>query len=115
MAPDIHTIRKMRTKISSMQIPKRLVNPIRTRISSAWEVKYSNGSRQLLVLATEFTTEEVVKFLKVHHPKRKFSVSAIDVGIFNLRDTKPVENSYKVDCRSMNQDGEITLDFDKER
>jgi hypothetical protein len=89
------------------------VNPIKTRISSAWEVKYSDGSKQLLVLDTKFTIIEVMRFIKVYHPKKKFAVSAIDVGVFNLNDTVPIENSYKTDARSMNQDGEIELDFDE--
>jgi hypothetical protein len=104
------SIRRIKTKTTS--VPNMsIINKIKTRISSAWEVKYSDGSMQLLILDTGFVIEKVICFVKAHHPKKSFVVSAIDVGVFNLRKTNPVENSYQADGRSMNQDEEIVIDF----
>lgn len=103
------SIRKIGTKTTSAQnIP--IMNRIKTKVSSVWKVKYGDGSMQLLVLNTGFVTEEVVRFVKVHHPHTPFVVSAVDVGVFNLRKTIPIENSYQTDGRSMNQDEEIVED-----
>lgn len=106
----LFTPKCLQTKIST-EFEIRKMKRIRTKVSSSWKIKYDDGSIQLAIVDTGFTIEEVVDFIKVHHPKQKFVVSAVNVGIFNLRTTNPVENSYQSDGRSMTQNKEITIDL----
>lgn len=56
-----------------------------TGISTAWEVKHSNGCKQLLVLDSSFTAKEVTRFVRDYYPHKQFVVTAVEIGVFNLR------------------------------
>lgn len=83
------------------------VKEIIPRLASVWLVE-SGRTKKLLVLDKEFTIERVVEMLKAHGARR-FVVSIVDVGEFNLDQDKPIENSYSSDGRGVDQDMNIVL------
>ena len=86
---------------------KIITNVTPTGVSTAWEVKYGNGCKQILVLDSSFIAEEVARFVKDYYPGESFVVTAVEIGVFNLRDRIPIENKYKT--KSINQNEETVI------
>lgn len=82
------------------------VPPIKSRLSTIWMVEFESGKKELHVWHRETKIEDVVNAVRVFHPHEKFTVSMIDVGIFNILS---VQNSYTPDGRKVNQDMEVKI------
>ena len=68
-------------------------------------VEFETGHKQLQIFDKNTKIEDVVKVMNTHHCKTKFTVAAVDVGIFIL---------HKVECsmssgRKINQDMEVVV------
>ena len=89
--------------------------PLRTRSASVWIVKFDDGNQQLLVTSTKLSVLAVINIVKASDSNKKFTISSVDVGLFNLDKTIPVEHSYTSDAREINQDMYVTIADEEER
>lgn len=81
------------------------VLPIKSCPSTAWLVEFGGGQRQLCVWPRDTKIEDVVKMVKNHYPTSKFTVSAVDTGVFALHHTE----WSMTNGRKLNQDMEVTV------
>lgn len=87
----------------------KLCLPLKTTPSLVWEIRFFNGKRQLLITATEFLAPKIVEMIKLRNPGKKFAISSVDVGVFNLDKKCPVDHSYSSDGRQLNQDMQVSI------
>lgn len=87
----------------------KLCLPLRIHPALVWEIEFNDGRKKLLITATEFLAPRIVELIKLQHPGKKFVVSNVNVGTFNLDKNCPVDHSYKSDARQLDQDMQVSI------
>jgi hypothetical protein len=83
------------------------VRPINSYRNTAWMVEFDNGCKQIQLWHDKATIEDIVEAMKMEYPTTKFTVAAVDVGVFTIgRVEHCLSNGRKV-----NQDMNIQIDI----
>jgi hypothetical protein len=78
---------------------------IDAKISTTWMVKFENGCKQLQVWHRDAKIKDIAKSVKTQWPKCRFTVAAVDVGVFTIHH---IDHSLS-DGRKLNQDMQVVV------
>lgn len=60
------------------------VLPIESYQSTAWLIEFISGRKQIAIWHKDAQIEDIVKATKIQNPGKKFTISVVDVGVFDI-------------------------------
>jgi hypothetical protein len=83
------------------------VMPVDSYQSTPWLVEFDNGCKQIQLWHSKAIIKDIVEAMKMQYPNNKFTVAAVDVGVFTIGKVEQcLSNGRKV-----NQDMNIHIDI----
>ena len=82
-----------------------VIKPIKACKVTAWYIEFKSQENEIALWHRKAKIEDVVKFYKVHYPNARFTVSAINTGIFKTYGSPII---YQ-DGRKLNQNMRVII------